>query len=60
MITGAYTLLKNWKQDLRNMVHMVRPTTNRTACEVTFVNFDWDKAELAGTEMVLVSGKDGR
>ena len=55
-----YKLLKNWKQDPRNMVLMIRPTTNITKVGVVFVNVDGNKADLTGTEMVLLAGKYGR
>ena len=55
-----YKLLKKWKQDPRIMVQMIRPTTNITKVGVLFVNVDGNKADLTGTEMVLLAGKYGR
>ena len=59
MMTQTYNILKNWKQYPRNMVQMVRTTTNSTVGEVVLINFDGNKADLTGTEIVLVDGKDG-
>ena len=59
MTTQTYNILKNWKQYPRNMVQMVRTTTNSTVGEVVLINFDGNKADLTGTEIVLVDGKDG-
>ena len=58
-MTELLKFLVKQKQDHRNLVHIVKTHHRSITREVAFINIYGKIKDLTGTDMMLVSGRDG-